>query len=157
MPAAVPPIPAGYHSVTPYLLVKGAAEALAFYQRAFGAEELMGLAAPDGAVAHAEIKIGDSPVMLADEGDQSDDLGQKSPATLGATSVSVMLYVSDVDALFAQALAAGASTLRPVQDQFYGDRSGTLRDPYGHVWTLATHVEDVSPEEIDRRVAAMYG
>ena len=157
MPAAVPPIPAGYHSVTPYLLVRGAAEALAFYQRAFGAEELMRLAAPDGAVAHAEIKIGDSPVMLADEGDQSDDLGQKSPATLGATSVSVMLYVSDVDALFAQALAAGASTLRPVQDQFYGDRSGTLRDPYGHVWTLATHVEDVSPEEIDRRVAAMYG
>ena len=157
MPAAVPPIPAGYHSVTPYLLVRGAAEALAFYQRAFGAEELMRLAAPDGAVAHAEIKIGDSPVMLADEGDQSDDLGQKSPATLGATTVSVMLYVSDVDALFAQALAAGASTLRPVQDQFYGDRSGTLRDPYGHVWTLATHIEDVSPEEIDRRVAAMYG
>lgn len=155
MPAAVPPVPAGYHSVTPYLLMKGAAAALDFYKRAFGAEELMRMPMPDGTIAHAEIKIGDSPIMLADEGDQSCDLGQKSPATLGATSVSVMLYVPDVDAQYKQALAAGATELRPVKDQFYGDRSGTLRDPYGHVWTLATHVEEVSPEEIERRLAAM--
>lgn len=154
---AVSPIPAGYHSVTPYLLVKGAGAALDFYRRAFDAQELMRMAMPDGAIAHAEIRIGDSPIMLADEGDQSTDLGQKSPTTLGATSVSVMLYVDRVDALFEQALAAGATALRAVQDQFYGDRSGTLRDPYGHVWTLATHIEDVSPEEIDRRLAAMHG
>ena len=152
---AVSPIPSGYHSVTPYLVLDGAAKAIEFYKQAFDAEELFRMPMPDGKVAHAEIKIGDSPIMLADEGDQSCDLGQKSPATLGATSVSVMLYVPAVDALFKQAIAAGATELRAVKDQFYGDRSGTLRDPYGHVWTLATHVEEVAPEEIERRLAAM--
>ena len=150
---SVKPIPDGYQAVTPYLIVSGAARALDFYKQVFGATELMRLAGPNG-VAHAEIRIGDSVVMLADE---SPDMGYKGPVALGGSPVSLMLYVSDVDATFQRAIAAGAVQQRPVQDQFYGDRSGTLEDPFGHVWTVATHSEDVAPEEIDRRLAAMSG
>jgi PhnB protein len=142
------PVPEGYHTVTPYLIVKGAAEAIAFYQKAFGAVEMMRLPMPDGRVGHAEIKIGDSPVMLADE---CPDMHFVSPVTLGGAGVSICLYVQDADALFQQAVDAGAEVVRPVEDQFYGDRNGTLKDPYGHVWTVATHQEDMSPEEMDRR------
>ena len=147
----VKPIPDGYQAVTPYLIVSGAARALDFYKQVFGATELMRLAGPNG-VAHAEMRIGDSVVMLADE---SPDMGYKGPVALGGSPVSLMLYVADVDATFQRAVAAGAVQQRPVQDQFYGDRSGTLEDPFGHVWTVATHIEDVAPDEIDRRLAAM--
>jgi PhnB protein len=144
----VQPIPEGYHSVTPYLIIKGAAQALDFYQRSFGARELFRMEKPGGGIGHAEIKIGDSPIMLADE---CPDMGYRGPQSLGGTAVSILLYVPDVDRLFAQAMAAGAKELRPVQNQFYGDRSGTLEDPFGHVWSIATHVEDVPPEELNRR------
>lgn len=145
---AVKAIPEGYHSVTPYLSVKGAAEAIEFYKRAFGATELFRMPMPDGKVGHAEIKIGDSPVMLADEFPQ---MGYRSPQTLGGAGVSLMIYVDNVDRTFKQAVAAGAKELQPVKDQFYGDRSGSVQDPYGHVWTISTHVEDVAPEELTRR------
>lgn len=147
---AVKPIPAGYHTVTPYLIIDGAAKAIDFYKRAFNAEELFRLPGPDGKIAHAEVKIGDSQVMLGDEME-----GYRGPLGLGGTAVSLMLYVPDVDRIFAQAIAAGGKERRPVADQFYGDRTGTLVDPFGHVWSVATHVEDVSPEEIDRRFAKM--
>jgi PhnB protein len=147
---AVKPIPDGYHTATPYLIVEGAAGAIEFYKRAFGATELMRLADPSGKIGHAEIKIGDSPVMLADE---FPEMGFRGPRSLGGSAVNLVLYVEDVDARFNQALAAGATAVRPVKDQFYGDRSGTLTDPFGHVWTLATHKEDVAPEEINRRFA----
>ena len=146
---AVKPIPDGYHTATPYLIVNGAAEALDFYRRAFGAEELMRFGAPGGKIGHAEIKIGDSPIMLADE---HPDMGFRSPQSLGGTPVSIMLYVEDVDASFGRATAAGGKELRPVKDQFYGDRAGTLADPFGHVWTIATHKEDVSVEEMKQRM-----
>lgn len=148
---AVKPIPDGYQAVTPYLIVSGAARALDFYTQVFGATEIMRMPGPNG-VAHAEMRIGDSVVMLADE---SPDMGYKGPVALGGSPVSLMLYVADVDATFQRAVAAGAVQQRPVQDQFYGDRSGTLEDPFGHVWTVATHIEDVAPDEIDRRLAAM--
>ena len=148
---ATKPIPDGYHTATPYLLVKGAAEALDFYQRAFGAEELMRFPGPDGRIGHAEIKVGDSPIMLADE---HPEMGYRGPQSLGGTTVSILLYVEDVDTAFARAVAAGGKALRPVQDQFYGDRSGTLADPFGHVWTIATHKEDVSPQEMHKRFEA---
>ena len=148
----VKPVPEGYHAVTPYLIVNGGARAIEFYRTVFGATEVMRMAGPNG-VAHAEIRIGDAVVMLADE---SPDMGYKSPRALGGTPVSLMLYCADVDATFARAIDAGALAQRPVQDQFYGDRSGTLEDPFGHVWTIATHVEDVAPEEMDRRLAAMH-
>ena len=144
-------IPAGYHSVTPYLMVRDAARAMAFYRDAFGATEVMRFAGPDGRIAHAEVKIGDSHVMLADE---LPDQGFVGPQTLGGAGVSLMLYVNDVDATFAKALAAGATVRRPVADQFYGDRMGTLVDPYGHVWSIGTHREDVSVEEMQRRMAS---
>jgi PhnB protein len=147
---AVAPIPPGYASVTPYLIVRGAAKAIDFYQRAFGAVELFRLDSPDGTLGHAEIRIGNSPIMLADGMG-----GYPDPLTLGGSSVSFMLYVPDVDAAFARAIAAGATVKRPVADQFYGDRTGTLADPFGHVWSLATHVEDVSPQEMDRRFKEM--
>ena len=147
----VKPIPDGYPAVTPYLIVAGAARAIDFYKHAFGATETMRLDGPNG-LAHAEIRIGGSVVMLADE---SPDMGYKGPRSYGGTSVSLMLYVDAVDATFQRALDAGATQQRAVQEQFYGDRSGTLEDPFGHVWTLATHVEDVAPDEIDRRLAAM--
>lgn len=147
----VEPIPAGYHSVTPYLMVRDAARAMAFYRDAFGATEVMRFDGPDGRIAHAEVKIGDSHVMLADE---VPDRGFVGPQTLGGAGVSLMLYVNDVDATFAKALAAGATERRPVADQFYGDRMGTLVDPYGHVWSIGTHREDVSVEEMQRRMAS---
>jgi PhnB protein len=147
---AVKPIPEGYHTVTPYLIVNDGAGAIDFYKRALGATELMRMPGPDGKVGHAEIKIGDSPVMLADEMPQ---MGFRGPQALGGTPVSLCLYVEDVDARFGTAIAAGAKELRPVQDQFYGDRSGTFQDPYGHVWTVATHKEDLTPDEIAARMA----
>jgi PhnB protein len=145
-------IPAGYHSVTPYLIVKGATSAIDFYKKAFGATELMRFAGPGGTIGHAEIRIGDSPIMLADEQPQ---MGYRSPASLGGTPVSIMLYVNDVDKVVEGAVKAGAKLERPVADQFYGDRNGTIQDPYGHVWTIATHKEDVSQEEMKRRAAAL--
>jgi PhnB protein len=145
-------IPAGYHSVTPYLMVRDATKALAFYRDAFGAEELMRFEGPPGRIAHAEVKIGDSHVMLADE---SPGEGFVGPQTLGGAGVSLMVYVQDVDATFARAVAAGATARRPVADQFYGDRVGTLADPFGHVWSIATHREDVPPEEMERRMKSM--
>jgi len=146
----VKPIPDGYHSVTPYLIIKGAADAIEFYKKAFGATELFRMD-HEGKVGHAELKIGDSPIMLADE---STEMGYKSPTTLGGTPVSIMIYVDDVDTIFKQAIGAGGEQQKAVQDQFYGDRSGTLKDPFGHVWHVATHVEDVSPQEMEKRMAA---
>lgn len=154
MTSKVKPIPDGYHTVTPYLIVKGAASAIDFYKKAFGATELFRFATPDGKVGHAELKIGDSPIMLADEAPEMD---ARSPHTLGGTAMSILLYVADVDAKFKQAVAAGAKVLKPVQDQFYGDRSGFLEDPFGHRWGLATHKEDLSVEEVSKRAAAMHG
>jgi PhnB protein len=148
--AKVKPIPDGYHSVTPYLIIKGASNAIEFYKKAFGATELFRMD-HEGKVGHAEIKIGDSPIMVADE---SPEMGYKSPTTLGGTPVSIMIYVDDVDTTFKQAIAAGGEQQKPVQDQFYGDRSGTLKDPFGHVWHVATHTEDVSPQEMEKRMAA---
>jgi PhnB protein len=145
-------IPEGYHTVTPYLIVKGAAKAIAFYKQAFGAREVMRLVGPDDRIGHAEILIGNSHVMLADEHPEMGCLGPSSSG--GKPAVSLCLYVEDVDALAKQAVAAGATVQRPVQDQFYGDRSGTFADPFGHVWTIATHKEDVPLEEIKRRMEA---
>ncbi len=144
----------GYHTATPYLIASDAAGAIEFYQQAFGATELMRIPAPGGKVGHAEIQIGDSRLMLADEAPQCSAL---SPKTIGGTPVSLMLYVPDVDAMFARAVSLGAKVLRPVQDQFYGDRSGSLTDPFGHQWTIATHVEDVPPDELAKRAAALFG
>jgi PhnB protein len=145
---ATKPIPDGYHSITPYLIVNGAAKAIDFYKRAFGAVELMRMPGPDGKIGHAEIKIGDSAIMLADE---HPEMGYRGPQSLGGTAVSMMVYVERVDDVFGRAVAGGAKELQPVKDQFYGDRSGTLQDPFGHKWTVATHVEDVPPEEMRRR------
>lgn len=144
-------IPDGYHTATPYLIVKAAAQALEFYKQAFNATELMRLTDPAGKIGHAEFKIGNSPIMIADE---VPEMGFRSPQTLGGSPVSLMLYVEDVDAQFNQAIASGGKSVRPVEDQFYGDRSGSLEDPYGHVWTIATHKEDVPPDEIHRRFEA---
>ena len=145
-------IPTGYASVTPYLIVRDAARALDFYKKAFGAAELMRFPAPGGKIGHAEMKIGGGVVMLADE---SPEMGHKSPQTIGGTPITLMFYVADVDAQFAKALAAGGVVKQPLKDQFYGDRSGTITDPFGHIWTIATHTEDVSAEEMERRMAAM--
>ena len=147
-------IPDGYHTATPYLIVTGAARALDFYKRAFGAQEVLRMDSPDGKVMHAEIKIGDSHIMLADE---YPDMDARSPQTIGGTPVSLMLYLEDADGVTARAVSAGAKLLRPVQDQFYGDRCGTIADPFGHKWTIATHKEDVSPDEVRKRAAAMFG
>lgn len=151
MSRAVNPIPEGYHAVTPYLVVHDGAGALAFYARAFGARELFRMPRPDGRVSHAELQIGDSRVMLADE---APEIGARSPRSLGGSPVLIHLYVPDVDATVARAVAAGATLTRPVTDQFYGDRNGGLADPYGHVWFVATHVEDVPPDELERRARA---
>jgi PhnB protein len=145
---AVPPIPAGYHSATIYLIVKGGARAIEFYKSAFGAVELMRMEGPNGTIGHAEIKIGDSPIMLADE---FPEMGHKSPTTLGGAGAAVLLYVNDCDAVFAKAVELGATVMKPIADQFYGDRSGTVIDPFGHQWTIATHIEDVPPEEMEKR------
>ena len=148
----VQPIPPGYHNVTPYLIVRNGAAAIEFYKKAFNAVELMRFPGPGGKIMHAEVKIGDSPVMLADEMPEDGHVG---PQTLGGAAVSMMLYVEDVDKQFAQAVAAGATVKRPVADQFYGDRNGILTDPFGHVWTLGTHKEDLSMDEVEKRMAKL--
>ena len=153
MPQAVQNPPAGYHSLTPYMTVRDANAAIDFYRRAFGAEPVMRLDMPDGSVAHAEIRIGDSIVMLSEENEQ---WGTKGPLTLGGSPMFLMAYVPDVDAAFHRAIDAGATEVRPVANQFYGDRSGTLKDPFGHQWTLSTHVEDVSEAEAQRRMEAEF-
>ena len=152
---AVKPIPDGYHSVTPYLIPHDATAALEFYKKALGAVELMRFPAPGGKIGHAEIKIGDSPVMLADE---NPEMNARSARTIGGSPISLMVYVKDVDALVAQAVAAGAQLVRPVANQFYGDRTGGIDDPFGFHWYIATHVEDVSPDELKKRAEkAMSG
>ena len=147
------PTPPGYHSVNMYLSLRDAVSAMDFYKRAFGAEQVMKLDMPDGKVAHAEIKIGDTIVMMSEE---NPDWGNKSPLTLGGSPVHLMIYVPDVDAAFKKAIAAGGKETRPVKDQFYGDRSGTLKDPFGFEWTIATHIEDVSEAEAQRRMQAEF-
>jgi PhnB protein len=149
--ANVKPIPDGYHSVTPYLCIDGAAKALDFYKKVFGATEVLKMQEPGGKVGHAELQIGDSRIMLADE---YPDMGFRSPRAIGGSPVSIHLYVEDADAVFNRAVAAGAKSLRPMKDQFYGDRSGSVEDPFGHWWHIATHTEDLSEEEIGRRAAA---
>ena len=148
----VRPIPAGYHAVTAYLGIKGAAEAIEFYKRAFGATELLRMPGPEGRIGHAELKIGDSHIMLADESPDMDFLG---PRSRGGTTVQLHLYVPDVDTTVQKAVAAGGKLTRPVEDKFYGDRAGTIEDPYGHVWYVATHKEDVPPKEMKRRMDEM--
>ncbi len=152
MAGQVKAIPDGYPRVTPYLIVDGAAAAIDFYTRIFGAKERMRMPGPGGKIGHAEIEIGNSMVMLADANPQ---MGHKAPKTLGGTPVSLLLYVENADDTVKRATAAGAKVVRPVEDQFYGDRMGGLEDPFGHLWYVATHVEDVSPEEMKRRMAAM--
>jgi PhnB protein len=149
----VRPIPEGYHAVTPYLIVDDAARALEFYEQAFGATELFRMNGPDGRIGHAEIKLGDARVMLADE---HPELNARSPRSFGGSPISLLLYVEDVDAVVNQATAAGGKLIRPVADQFYGDRTGGVEDPFGHTWYIATHVEDVAPEELARRTAARH-
>jgi len=149
---AVKPIPDGYPRVTPYLVVDGAQKAIEFYTTVLGATERMRMPGPDGRIGHAELQIGDSLIMLADE---FPDMGAKGPSAYGGSPVSISLYVEDVDATFDKATEAGATVVRPLENQFYGDRSGTFDDPFGHRWTIATRVEDVSPEEMGRRAAEM--
>ena len=148
----VKPIPDGYPSVTPYLIVAGAAAAIAFYQHVFGAKVRLRLDGPNGKIGHAEVAIGDSLIMLADE---HPEMGALAPSTIGGTPVGLHVYVEDVDGVAAKAVAAGATLKRPVENQFYGDRLGSIVDPFGHLWHISTHIEDVSPEEIGRRAAAM--
>ncbi len=148
----VSPIPEGFHSISPYLLIDGAAEAIEFYKEAFGAEETVRMPTPDGKLQHAEIRIGDSTIMLADTPPD-----KSSPKKLGDTPVMLHLYVPDVDAVFAQAVKAGATVERPVSDQFYGDRNGDLIDPFGHRWGISTHKEDLTLEEIQARAAKLFG
>jgi PhnB protein len=152
MSSKVRAIPRGFHAVTPYLCVNNASSAMEFYGKAFGATVVMRLADPSGRVGHAELAIGDSVIMLADE---HPEFGVRSPQSFGGSPVSLHLYVDDADAVVARAVEAGAKLLRPVADQFYGDRSGRLEDPFGHVWDVGTHQEDVSPAEVERRYAAM--
>jgi PhnB protein len=148
--AAVKPIPEGYPQVTPYLVVDGAGAAIEFYGKVFGTRERMRLPGPDGTIGHAELQLGDSLIMVADEAPQ---LGIHGPRTVGGTPVTISVYVEDVDGVFERAVQAGATALRPVEDHFYGDRSGQFEDPFGHRWSIATHVADVSPEEMGRRAA----
>jgi PhnB protein len=148
---AVNPIPEDYPRVIPYLSIDGAAEAISFYGTVFGATQRMRMDGPDGKIGHCELQIGPAVVMLADT---FPDMGGKSPKDIGGTPVTLMVYVEDVDACFQRALDNGASAMRKVEDQFYGDRSGQFEDPFGHVWFVASHVEDVSPEEMDQRAAA---
>lgn len=148
----VDPIPAGYHAVTPYLSLSNAAKAIAFYAEALGAKELYRLPMPNGRIGHAELQIGDCRIMLADE---SPEWGNKSAKSLGGTPVGLCIYTEDVEALAERFVKAGGKMLRPLQNQFYGDRSGQFEDPEGYKWTLAQHVEDVSPEEMKHRMAKM--
>ena len=150
----VSPVPPGYHTLTPYLIVDGAARALAWYAEAFGAKERMRLPMPGDRIGHAEVEIGDSCVMLADE---NPAIGAKAPGAFGGSPISLHLYVPDVDATIVRAVAAGATVKNPAEDKFYGDRSGSLVDPFGHIWHVSTHIEDVTEEEIGRRMAALSG
>jgi len=151
MTAAVKAIPDGYHTVTPYLILSGASDAIAFYKKALGAEEVMRMEDPGGKIHHAEIKIGDSRIMLADE---HPELQALSPKTVGGSPVSIHLYVADVDAAVERAVTAGAKLIRPVADHFYGDRVGGIEDPFGYRWFIATHKEDLTMDDIRRRAAA---
>jgi len=153
MPTSVKPIPDGHRTVAPYLAIKNAAAALEFYKQGFGAVETYKLIVPDGRVGHAEIRLGDSLIMLSDE---FPEFGGKAPEALGGSPVSIHLYVEDVDAFVKRAVAAGARELKPVANQFYGDRSGQLQDPFGHLWWVATHKEDVASDEMQRRVRALF-
>lgn len=152
MKNAVKPIPEGYHTITPYLIIRDAAKALEFYKKAFGATVVMCMEGQPGKIAHAEIKIGNSMLMLAEEAPERDARG---PQSFGGSPVGLHLYVDDVDQFFNRAIAAGAVTVQPVQDQFYGDRSGMLTDPFGHAWSIGTHKENLSPEEIAQRMEGM--
>ncbi len=155
MDTATSAAPSGYHTITPYLAIEGAAEAIEFYKSVFDATERMRMAGPDGRIGHAELVIGDTMLMLADE---CPEMGHKGPRSLGGSPVTIHLYAADVDATVERALAAGATLIRPVENQFYGDRSGTVADPFGHTWHIATHVEDVAPDELAKRAeAAMRG
>jgi PhnB protein len=147
----VKPVPDGYHSVTPYLIIAGAGEAIDFYAKVFGTTERERMRMPDGKIGHAELDLGDSVLMLADE---FPDMGIKAPTTGGGSPVIIHVYVDDVDATFDRAVAAGAEVLQPLEDKFYGDRSAQLRDPFGHVWSIGTHIEDVPPEEMAKRAEA---
>ena len=149
---AVKPIPDGYGVITPYLIVRGGARAIDFYTKVMGGAEIMRMPGPGDRIGHAEIRFGDSVVMLADE---VPEMVIMSPEKYGGSPVSLMIYVQDVDAVFNRAIAAGAKSKKPIQNHFYGDRSGTLVDPFGHTWTIATHVEDVSPDEMKKRMAAL--
>jgi PhnB protein len=149
---AVKPIPDGYPVVTPYLIIQGASDAIEFYKKVFGATERVRMGGPDGKVSHAELDIGDGLIMLADE---HPDMGHTSPKTIGGSPVTISLYVPDADDVFDRALKAGAKQLEPVEDKFYGDRAGQFEDPFGHRWNVSTHVEDVSPEEMQKRAAEM--
>jgi PhnB protein len=148
----VKPVPDGYRSVTPYLIIDGAARALDYYKRIFGAIERMRMPGPDGKIGHAEISIGDSVIMMADE---HADMGARSPRAFGGSGVGIMLYVNDVDATVKAAVAEGAKLLQPVEDKFYGDRAGSIEDPFGHLWHIGTHKEDVPADELKRRAAAL--
>jgi PhnB protein len=149
---SVKAIPDGYYSLTPYLVCKGAAKAIEFYGKAFGAQEMVRMPGPNGSIAHAEVKIGNSMLMLADE---NKERGHLSPDSIGGTASSIMFYADDVDEVFKRAVAAGAKVEMPPADMFWGDRMGNLVDPFGHKWAIATHKEDVSPEEMEKRMAAM--
>ena len=150
--ADVKPIPDGYPQITPYLAVAGAGDAIDFYTKVFGARERMRMPGPDGRIGHAELEIGNSLIMLADE---FPDMGHRGPKTVGGTPVTINIYVEDVDDVFERAVEAGAKELRPVENQFYGDRTGQLEDPFGHKWSIGTHVEDVPADEMEKRAAAM--
>jgi PhnB protein len=150
--ADVKPVPEGYPRVTPYLHVDGAAAAIDFYTKVLGAKERMRMPAPEGRIGHAELEIGDGLVMLADE---APDMGVRGPRTVGGTPVAISVYVDDVDSVFERAISEGATELRAVENQFYGDRSGQFEDPFGHHWSVATHVEDVPPDEMEKRAAEM--
>jgi PhnB protein len=147
----VRPIPEGYHTVTPYLYVRGATAAIDFYKNVFGASEIVRMAGPDGRIMHAEMKIGDSVVMLGDENLQ---VGMLSPQTVGGFSTGLHVYVENSDAVVKKMVDSGAKVLRPIKNQFYGDRSASVLDPFGHMWSVATHIEDVSPEEMKKRMTA---
>jgi PhnB protein len=149
--AKVKPQPDGYHAITVYLIIDGASDAIDFYAKVFGTKERMRMPAPDGKIGHAELDLGDSVIMLADE---FPDMGIKSPTTLGGSPAFLHIYVDDVDTVFNGAVAAGAKMLQPLEDKFYGDRAGMLEDPYGHIWSVATHIEDVPEEEMEARAAA---
>jgi PhnB protein len=150
--ANVKPIPDGYPQITPYLAVDGAADAIDFYAEVFGASERMRMPAPDDKIGHAELQLGDSLIMLADE---FPDMGHRGPKSIGGTPVTINIYVDDVDDVFQRALKKGAKEIRPVENQFYGDRTGQLEDPFGHRWSIGTHVEDVPPDEMEKRAAEM--